>query len=136
MDTNTSPQPREKGAMMPPMFITPDKQPNIDVTEYTRHQTLLTLQKPEMQISNEEFKKTDKIFHAQSVNTPISDDDKKLLTKVQEFKRLVGMLSEKDREKLAEDDINKENMLKMIAEELTQPSIKKSAESTAERKTA
>jgi len=102
MNTNTSPQPREQGAV-PPMPLTPSEQSKHKAAEYTRQQMLQALQNPEIKVSAADRIRAQRIFR-----TPLdqrSEEDNKLLAKVAENFRILNLLSAEERTKIAEEDI-------------------------------
>ena len=88
MNTNTSPQPKEQGAMLPPV---PIEQPESELAKYSRQQALLALKSPEMQISKEDRIRAHKIFKSQSPLKQLTPEENELLTRVQEYDRLVSI---------------------------------------------
>lgn len=128
MEPSTQPQ-EGKEPQFIPMPEKPEKpeKRKAEISDITRQQVVAALQKPEMQVTNEEFKRAEELFRSQTPDTEMSEEDKSLIARVGEFKRLVNMLPEEDRKKLAEQDMKKEEVLRMISEELKKPATEEGA---------
>lgn len=83
--------------------------------ELNEEQALQELQKPAVRVTNEDMKRAEELK-----DIPFdqwSDADKALIPRVQEFMRLVAMLSDENRKKLADEDTERERLLAKAEQE-------------------